>query len=281
MMSWKLGVDGSGGEQKMPHLTVLKIGGELLEEARAIERIARTIVALAARERLVVVHGGGRAIDAELRSRGQAPRFVDGLRVTDAAALDAVLAVLAGRTNPSLVAAIGAAGARAVGLTGADAAVGLCERAARFTAVSGESIDLGLVGNPIGTDGTLLLQLVAAGYVPVVCSIGVDRVGGLLNVNADTLAAHLAVTLRARRLIMAGTTAGVLDASGHRVGAVGIGDIDRLISARTAHSGMVAKLTACRYAALGGVADISIVAARGGEDLGSAGGTRIAMELNA
>jgi acetylglutamate kinase len=265
----------------MSHLTVLKIGGELLEDAAAVERIARGIVALAARERLLVVHGGGRTIDAELRGRGLAPRFVDGLRVTDAAALDAVLSVLAGRTNPRLVAAIGAAGGRAVGLTGADAAVGLCERAPRFTAVSGESFELGLVGHPVRTDATLLQDLVALGYLPVVCSIGVDRDGALLNVNADTLAAHLAVALGARRLIVAGTTPGVLDPSGNRLCALGLGDIERMIASRTAHSGMVAKLAACRHAALGGVADISIVAGQGCEGLDSAEGTRIAMELNA
>src|SRR5215831_3373590 len=100
--------------------TVLKLGGELLEDAAAIQSIAQPIVRLAARGPLVIVHGGGRAIDAELRARGEEPRFVDGLRVTDAAALDAVVCVLAGRNNTALVAAIGAAGGRAVGLTGAD-----------------------------------------------------------------------------------------------------------------------------------------------------------------
>ena len=85
---------------------------------------------LAAAGPLVVVHGGGRAIDAELRARGESPRFVDGLRITDAAALDTVVSVLAGRTNTAFVAAIGAAGGRAVGLTGADGRIGLSRRAA-------------------------------------------------------------------------------------------------------------------------------------------------------
>jgi acetylglutamate kinase len=82
--------------------TVLKLGGELLEDAAAIESIVPAIVRLASRGPLVVVHGGGRAIDAELRARGQEPQFVDGLRVTDAAALDAVVCVLAGRSNTAL-----------------------------------------------------------------------------------------------------------------------------------------------------------------------------------
>src|SRR4029453_8234836 len=82
---------------------------------------------------LVVVHGGGRAIDAELRARGEQPSFVDGLRITDAPALDAAVSVLAGRTNTALVAAIGAAGGRAVGLTGADGLIGLSTKVDTFT----------------------------------------------------------------------------------------------------------------------------------------------------
>jgi len=87
-------------------ITVLKLGGELLEDAAAIHAIVPAILRLAQRGPLVVVHGGGRAIDGELRARGEEPRFVDGLRVTDAAALDAVVCVLAGRNNTALVAAI-------------------------------------------------------------------------------------------------------------------------------------------------------------------------------
>src|SRR5436309_9663659 len=105
-------------------ITVLKVGGELLEDAAAMYATAGAIVRLAATGQLVVVHGGGRAIDVELRARGLEPRFVDGFRVTDSDALDAVVSVLAGRNNTSLVAAIGAAGGRAVGLTGADGFIG-------------------------------------------------------------------------------------------------------------------------------------------------------------
>ncbi len=90
--------------------TVLKLGGELLEDAAAIQSVVPAILRLAGRGPLVVVHGGGRAIDAELRASGEEPRFVDGLRVTDAAALDAVVCVLAGRNNTALVAAIGRKG---------------------------------------------------------------------------------------------------------------------------------------------------------------------------
>jgi len=255
--------------------TILKLGGELLEDAAAVRASAEAIVRLAATTPLVVVHGGGRAIDAELRARGESPRFVDGLRITDAAALDTVVSVLAGRNNTMLVAAIGAAGGRAIGLTGADGRIGLSRRAAPLRTVSGETADLGLVGEPEGQDATLLADLLAVGCIPVVASIGVDADGVLLNVNADVLAGHLAAVLPARRLIIAGGTAGVLDANGQTVASLDVNEIDSMMASGVAHSGMVAKLGACRLAFSAGVTDISIVAGRGTADYTTAPGTRL------
>lgn len=255
--------------------TVLKLGGELLEDGSAIAGSAKAIVRLAASGPLVVVHGGGRAIDAELKARGESPRFVDGLRVTDAAALDAVVAVLAGRNNTALVAALGAAGARAVGLTGADGAIGLSEKAAAFTSVAGDEVDLGLVGQPIGSDVALLVDLLRLGYVPVVASIGVNRDGGLLNVNADILAGHLASALRADRLIIAGGTAGVLDGGGRTIAVLTEDDVAEMTASGAAHSGMIAKLAACGRALDAGVPDVTVVSGRATDDYTTATGTRI------
>jgi acetylglutamate kinase len=256
------------------NITVLKFGGELLEDAEAIRGAAASIVRFAQDGPTVVVHGGGRAIDAELQARGIEPRFVDGLRITDAATLDVVVSVLAGRANTLLVAAIGAAGGRAVGLTGADSAIGLATRAATFRSLAGDDVDLGLVGEPATARPALIGQLLALGYVPVVCSIGVDAQGTLLNVNADTFAGHLAGALGARRLVVAGTTAGVLDANGIAIERLAAEEIDRMAAAGVAHSGMLAKLTACRRALEAGVEDVAIVAGRGGVGI-NAPGTRI------
>jgi acetylglutamate kinase len=260
-------------------VTVLKLGGELLEDRAAVQTAAAGIVRLASRSQVVVVHGGGRAIDAELRARGIAPRFVDGLRITDEAALDVVVGVLAGRTNTALVAAIGAAGGRAVGLTGADGRIGLASRAAAFTSRTGELVDLGLVGRPDGTDATLLVDLLAVGCIPVIASVGASREGELLNINADTLAAHLATLLHAERLVIAGATAGVLGPDGRVLPVLSLEGIERMIESGDAHSGMVAKLIACRSAVLGGVREVAIVAGRGAEDYASATGTSIHREM--
>jgi hypothetical protein len=94
--------------------TILKLGGELLEDAAAMDVAAAAIADLRAREPVVVVHGGGRAIDADLKSRGLAPIFIDGLRVTDTPALETVVAILAGRINTTFVARLTAVGLNAV-----------------------------------------------------------------------------------------------------------------------------------------------------------------------
>lgn len=245
-------------------LTLLKLGGELLEDAAAMARAADGIRALSADGPLVVVHGGGRAIDADLRARGVSPRFVDGIRITDAATFESVLAVLAGRINTAFVAALGAAGVDAVGLTGADAWIGLSANAPAIQASTGEAVDPGLVGIPReGGRPQLLLDLTGLGYVPVVATIGTTADGTLLNVNADVLAAHLARAIQADRLIIAGSTPGVFDASGTTCTVLDRTAALAMVSAGTARDGMVAKLKAALAAVDGGVCSVRIVDGRG------------------
>ena len=242
---------------------VLKLGGELLEQPEDIVRVARGIAALARTSRLVVVHGGGKEIDAALATAGIPKQQVDGLRVTDARTLDVVVAVLAGAINTRLVAAVRRAGARPVGLTGADASVATVKRAAPITSVAGQQVDLGLVGAPVNNGAPqLLTDLIARGYVPVVACIGATRDGQLMNVNADTLASHLAAALGARRLVNAGGTSGVLDEQGGTIARLTARDATRMIKAGTANKGMVAKLQACTTALKRGVGDVLIANGR-------------------
>src|SRR5919204_3478795 len=161
---------------------VLKLGGELLEQPDDLARIAKGIATLAHRTALVVVHGGGREIDSALATAGIPKQQVDGLRVTDARTLDVVVAVLAGAINTRLVAAVRKAGARPVGLTGADASVATMKRSASMTTTSGARVDLGLVGSPINNGSPqLLTDLLARGYVPIVACVASTRDGQLLN----------------------------------------------------------------------------------------------------
>ena len=241
---------------------LVKLGGELLEGAADRTRMARGLAALARRAPVVVVHGGGRDIDAAMETAGIARTQVDGIRVTDAATLDVVVAVLAGTVNTRLVAALRGAGAQPVGLTAADAGVASVRKAAPMTAVSGRRVDLGLVGAPAGGTPRLLTDLLARKYLPVVACIGGTGGGQLLNVNADTLAAHLAGTLGAARLAILGGTAGVLDAAGASIRRLSAREAAGLIRAGTANRGMVAKLQACRAALRRGVGDVVIADGR-------------------
>ena len=221
---------------------------------------------------LVIVHGGGKEIDAALKAAGIEKRQVDGLRITDDATLDVVVMVLAGAVNTRFVAALAVAGVRAVGLTGADAGCGLSEPAPPHRAADGRSVDLGRVGIPTaGSDTTLLTSLVGDGFVPVIASIGIGRDGRLLNVNADTLAGHLAARLGARRLTIAGTTAGVLGRDGSTAPVLDAAAIERLVTDGTATAGMIAKLRACEQAIAGGVGDVLILDGRDEPALEAAG----------
>ncbi len=224
---------------------------------------------------LAIVHGGGREIDAALAELGIPKRQVDGLRVTDARTLDVVVSVLAGTVNTRFVAAINAAGGRAVGLTGADAGVAPVKKAPPHHATSGAVVDLGLVGEPArAARPALVTTLVARGFVPVIACIGAAKNGQLFNVNADTLAGSLAARLGATRLVVAGGTPGVLDEEGLTIPALGPRDIRALVKSGTASAGMVAKLTACQAAARGGVKDVAIVDGRDTKALGAFVGRR-------
>lgn len=245
----------------MSALTVLKLGGELIEAAEDRSRTADAVAALARKGGLIVVHGGGKAIDAELARRGIEPVKRDGIRVTDAATLDTVVAVLAGTANTALVAALTARGVRAVGLTGADDGLGLSERVTGMETVSGSMVDPGLVGRPIGAS-SVVTDLCRAGYVPVIASIGVAGDGTLLNVNADVMAAHVASAAGAARLLVAGGTKGVLDAGGMPIDALDSATLDAMLNDGTATAGMIAKLRACRSAREAGVRDVRIVDGR-------------------
>ncbi|MEP7117525.1 MAG: acetylglutamate kinase [Acidobacteriota bacterium] len=242
---------------------VVKFGGELLEDAARVTAIVTVVRTAAAQLPLVIVHGGGREIDRALFAAGIAKQQVDGLRITDEATLDVVVGVLAGTVNTQLVARLNAGGVKAVGLTGADAGVAPVRRAAPHLTTAGARVSLGLVGEPLpsGTP-TLVAQLVRGGFVPVVASVSASKAGALFNVNADTLAASLAARLKAKRLVIAGATAGVFDDDGVTVPVLDAATGRRMVASGSASAGMVAKLAACRTALTRGVSDVRIADGR-------------------
>jgi acetylglutamate kinase len=260
---------------------VLKLGGELVETPADRAAIARLAASITQDRPLVLVHGGGKAIDAALDRRGITPKKVEGLRVTDDDTLDVVVEVLGGSTNTALVAALAGHGVPAVGLTGADAGLGRATRVSAHRTTSGAVVDLGRVGDPVDADPALLALLTRHGYVPVIASIGLEDgvpsgARALLNVNADVMACRIAAAIAGSDLVIAGTTPGVLDAAGRTIAAMDIDAMDQAIAGGTATAGMIAKLSACRAALTQGVASVRLIDGRGlesAEALAAAPGT--------
>lgn len=229
---------------------LVKLGGMLLDGIDSRKRLAEEISALAAGgHSVVVVHGGGKQMTRFLSERGVESRFVNGLRVTTAEVLDAVLKVLAGSVNQELVAAFIAAGAPAVGLSGVDALLAEAEPM---------SPELGFVGRTVGSDGRLLEVLTAAGYIPVVACIAADRKGQIYNVNADQMAVACATGFGADKLLFLTDVEGVRGADNQTLATLTEEECEALISAGVATGGMQAKLNAATDALSRGVGEVVI-----------------------
>lgn len=189
----------------------------------------------------VVVHGGGKVITEWLDLQGVTSQFVNGLRITDEACLEVVVAVLAGLINKKLVAGVNGCGGQAVGLTGADAAI----MRARI-----KDPALGLVGDPAHVDTTVIETFIRDGYLPIIAPIGLlEGADGpthtLVNINADTFAAETGGALKAGQLIFLTDVPGVRDDGGAVLKKASVEEISELIEQGIVSGGMVPKVDAC------------------------------------
>lgn len=224
---------------------VIKIGGSTLG---ATDTTYADIAALAAAGDVpVVVHGGGAEASRWLEAMQIPSRFERGLRVTDERVLPVVVAVFAGLVNKRIVAAIDAAGARAVGLSGADARLLECRLA---------DPALGFVGEPVRVNRAPVEALLAAGIIPVIGPIGCvpgEPADQLVNVNADVVAGNIAAALGARRLVYLTDVDGVRDAAGQRIPVLNAERARALIADGTISGGMIPKVESCLHAVSLGV----------------------------
>jgi len=229
---------------------LVKLGGTLLDAAETRRSLACQIAGAAKRGiETVVVHGGGKQMTRFLTERGVESTFVNGLRVTTPETLDAVIKVVAGSVNRELVAALAAAGARAVGICGIDGGL-----------VEAEPMDpaLGAVGRILRGDPALLEALVAGGFLPVVACVGGDRQGRLYNVNADQMAVACAAAYGADLLLFLTDVPGVKDETGAVCPALTMAQSEELIARGAATGGMLAKLKATQAALAQGVGQVRI-----------------------
>lgn len=228
-------------------ITVVKLGGSTL----GAHDTSLHDVAAARRDghRIVLVHGGGATISAWLARMGIEAKFVRGLRVTDAASLEVVVAVLAGVVNTQLVAELSAFGAPAIGLTGADAGLLQAQR---------HDDALGFVGKIERVNPAPIADLLGRGYLPVIAPIAIDTSGlassQLLNTNADTAAGEIAAALGASCLVFLTDVDAVLDADKRPLTHLTPDEAAALIASGAAAGGMIPKLEAATRAATAGCA---------------------------
>ena len=238
----------------MGDLTVVKLGGSLLEDRKLRKRALDAIAArVSAGESLVVVHGGGKRIDSFLADLKIPKRTHQGLRVTDGKTLDVVVAVLAGLVNKELVSELRAEGISAAGFSGVDGDTLWAEFHPRLG-----NVDLGYVGAVVESNPALVKAVLAIGLLPVVASVAVGRDGTLLNVNADAAAAALATALGAKRLVFLTDVEGLLDEEGHLVPEATVERARELLGSTAVTGGMKPKLRACVDAVTGGVSQVLI-----------------------
>ena len=245
--------------------TVIKLGGSVLEHPDALRHLLLDIVFMTTLGmRVVVVHGGGKAISRAMDEAGIEPRFVQGRRYTDEATLAIVEQVLATELNHDLVTKLEEYGGRAMSLNFLSTNVLFGERL-ELDGPSGEPLDLGHVGEVTRVDRLTIDNLAYAGQVPVIPSMAVGADGHKLNVNADTAATAVAAALGADKLVVLSDIPGVLrdmqdpDSLIHSLSAA---EARRLISDGTIAGGMIPKIEGCLDTLARGVGKIHIIDGR-------------------
>lgn len=235
-------------------MKVIKLGGSLLDDATRRAEVLRDIVAAwNSGEQVVLVHGGGKHIDAKLAKLGIPKRSYGGLRITDDATLEVVVAVLGGTVNKMLVSELTAMGVRCAGFSGADAGTLVAEVHPMI-----DGVDLGHVGRVVSASRTLIKAMLNYGILPVISSVAQGPKGALLNVNADAAAAAIATALGASSLQFITDVAGLLDSTGTVVPSITATDAQQLLASEIVSGGMKPKLQAALGALEAGVSSIHI-----------------------
>jgi acetylglutamate kinase len=242
---------------------VVKLSGEAIAEDGRLGHFLEQIEILHRLGiRVVLVHGGGPQTTALAGRLGLATRKVDGRRVTDAATLAAAVMATAGTVNTALLAACRRVGVSAVGLSGVDAGLVEARRRPPVAAAGGAAVDFGFVGDVVNVQPRVVERLLADGYLPIVAPLAADADGEILNVNADTMAAELAVALGAEKLLFAVAVPGLLERVEDPTSLVSLTDLEGLagLEARGAVTGgMLPKSRAIVRALGAGVPRVHLV----------------------
>ena len=240
-------------------IVVIKYGGnamidEALKQAVMSDLVLLHLVGI----RVVLVHGGGPEINELLARLGKESKFVGGLRYTDAETMEVVQMVLAGKVNKSLVSLIGQKKGRALGLCGIDGGMIQAKKLE-------DGPDLGYVGDIVSVDTAPITDALAAGYIPVIATVGADNEGNLYNINADTAAARIASELGAENVILMTDIRGLLrdkDDEETLIPAVNVSEVPYLKRQGIISGGMIPKIDCCVEAVRRGVKKAVIIDGR-------------------
>jgi acetylglutamate kinase len=254
-------------QQFFDKIIVVKYGGHAMLDESLRRSFARDIVLLKyVGMHPVVVHGGGPQIGETMRRMGLEARFVEGLRVTDAATMEIVDMVLGGKLNQDIVATINLHGGQAVGLTGKDAK--LIEATKKYLyrqtspEMSPEPVDIGQVGEVKVVNTAIVHALHAQGFIPVIAPTGIGEQGESYNINADTAAGDIAAALQAEKVLFLTDVEGILDGDGKLLSILNADAIQALKDDGVIDGGMLPKVDACLHALAHGVGKAHIIDGR-------------------
>lgn len=232
---------------------LIKLGGAALEDSSLVASICADLSLIrSVGIQLVLVHGGGPAINRELTARGINWEFIDGQRVTTPEMMDIIEMVLRGHVNQKIVRTLNKAGMRAVGVSGTDARTLYCKQA---------NVKLGQVGAIERVD-TTYIDTVLENATPVIAPIGVGSTGKAFNINADWAAARITEALGVKKMIFLTDQEGILDGNNNLIGELDAGELENLIETGVVKGGMLAKVQTILHALRHGVTDVHVLNAR-------------------
>ena len=235
-------------------IVVVKYGGAAMIEEHLKQNFAQDIVLLQSLGMLpVIVHGGGPEVSKAMEQLGQEVSFIDGLRVTSSENLKVTEMVLSGTINKEIIAHINTFGGKAVGVSGKD---GNLIEADKISHEGG--IDLGFVGKIKKVNPELLMVLLKQGFLPVVSPIGLSKDGVTYNINADTTASRIAVSLGAYKIIFMTDVDGVLE-DGNLCVQLSSSELENMIEKKVITGGMSPKVDSCLYCVKNGVESAQII----------------------
>lgn len=243
---------------------VIKYGGHAMVDEDLKEAFARDVTLMKfIGLNPVVVHGGGPQINSVLDRMGIRPRFVRGMRLTDAATMDVVEMVLGGKVNKAIVAQVNRQGGRAVGLSGKDGGLIMAKKLQivyqEDDTKPPEIIDPGLVGEVTRINPEIIQTLTSQGFIPIIAPVGAGEAGETFNINADLVAGRIAGALAAGRLMLLTDVDGVMDASGNLISSIDSRTVRRMIHAGEISGGMIPKIEYGLKALADGVQKVQII----------------------